>query len=186
MDNLFPASLYPGTGKCELSTWRFGESRNNSILKTSVFPHIHSHSPHSLCLVSTLQCVLNLSSLATKEAWLVEWMNECWTPAHFSNNVNEQLQGGGIVNQGVGVKRTEVFPWTDIVVSCAKVRADFVAVFNSANSEWERATWIHVNTDTKRQISTHRSLFHLKGRTWRKNTLKIWLPSVCYILLWYY
>lgn len=77
MDNLFPASLYPGTGKCELSTWRFGESRNNSILKTSVFPHIsiHSHSPHSLCLVSTLQCVLNLSSLATKEVWLVEWMN---------------------------------------------------------------------------------------------------------------
>lgn len=89
-------------------------------------------------------------------------MNECWTPAHFSNNVNEQLQGGGIVNQGVGVKRTEVFPWTDIVVSCTKVRADFVAVFNSANSEWERATWIHVNTGTKRQISTH--LFHLKGR----------------------
>lgn len=134
MDNLFPASLYPGTGKCELSKWRFGESRNNSILKTSAFPHISIHS------------------------------HKCWTPAHFSNNVNEQLQGGGIVNQGVGVKRTEVFPWTDIVVNCTKVRADFVAVFNSANSEWERATWIHVNTGTKRQISTHRSLFHLKGR----------------------
>lgn len=149
----------------------------------SVSTHQHTLSQSTFSVFSQYSSVCFESILSRHQRGVTRGTNEFWTPAHFSNNVNEQLQGGGIVNQGVGVKRTEVFPWTDIVVSCTKVRADFVAVFNSANSEWERATWIHVNTDTKRQISTH--LFHLKGRAWRKNTLKIWLPNVFYILLWY-
>lgn len=57
--------------------------------------------------------------------------------AHFSDDVNEQLQGDGIVNQGVSEERTKVFPWTDLVVDSTQIRPDFVTVFNSTNSEWK-------------------------------------------------
>ena len=57
--------------------------------------------------------------------------------AHFSDDVNEQLQGDRIVNQGVSEERTEVFPWTDLVVDGTQIGSDFVTVFNSSNSEWK-------------------------------------------------
>lgn len=60
--------------------------------------------------------------------------------AYFSDHINEQLQGNGIMNQGVGVERTQVFSWIDLIVHCTQIRANIVAMFNSANSEWKRAT----------------------------------------------
>lgn len=60
--------------------------------------------------------------------------------AHFSNHINEQLQGSRIMNQGVRVERTEVFSWTELIVHCTEIRANLVAMFNSANGEWKRAT----------------------------------------------
>lgn len=44
------------------------------------------------------------------------------------------------MNQGVSVERTEVFPWTDLIVHCTQVRTNPVTMVNSANSEWKRAT----------------------------------------------
>lgn len=53
------------------------------------------------------------------------------------------------MNQRVGVERAEVFSWTDCVVSSTQVRANSVSVFNSANSEWERAPCGQVNKPNK-------------------------------------
>lgn len=64
------------------------------------------------------------------------------TVAHFSNHINEQLQGKRIMNQGVRVERTEVFTWTELIVHCTEIRPNPVAMFNSANGEWKRATCI--------------------------------------------
>lgn len=61
--------------------------------------------------------------------------------AHFSNNVNKQLEGNWIVHQGVGVERTEVLPWTDLVVHCTQVRPNRVAMFNSTDGEGKGASW---------------------------------------------
>lgn len=59
---------------------------------------------------------------------------------YFSDHIDEQLQGNRIMNQGVGVERTQVFSWAGHIVHCTQIRANPVAVFNSANSEWKRAT----------------------------------------------
>lgn len=67
-------------------------------------------------------------------------IKQLWTIAHLSNHINEQPQGNRIMNQGVRVERTEVFSWTELIVHCTKIRSNSVAMFNSANSEWKRAT----------------------------------------------
>lgn len=41
------------------------------------------------------------------------------TQAHFSNDINEQLQGVQVMNQGISVEGTEVFLWADVIVDCA-------------------------------------------------------------------
>lgn len=69
--------------------------------------------------------------------------------AHFSNDINEQLQGDWVMNQGIGVEGTEVFLWADAIVNCAQVRTDFVAVFNSAYSEWKRTSCKQMNKGIK-------------------------------------
>lgn len=60
--------------------------------------------------------------------------------AHFSNNVNKQLEGDWIVHKGVGVERTKVLLRPDLVVHCTQVRPDRVAVLNSTNREGEGAS----------------------------------------------
>lgn len=85
-------------------------------------------------------------------------MNE----AHLSNNINEQLQGGGVMNQGVSVERAKVFPWTDLVVDCTQVRANSVAMFDSANSEGERTTYRRIGKKvTKRSNSNKQFCYAL-------------------------
>lgn len=60
--------------------------------------------------------------------------------AHFSNDVNQQLEGNWIMHQGVGVERTQVLPRADLVVHCTQVRPDRVAVLNSTNRKGKGAS----------------------------------------------
>ncbi|TNN51821.1 hypothetical protein EYF80_037989 [Liparis tanakae] len=87
------------------------------------------------------------------------------TQAHFSDHINEQLQGDGVVNQGVGVEGSEVFPRTGLVVHCTQVRADFVAVFNSADGEWEGAPCERKN---RSNLNTSGSVFKQNGVSLQK------------------
>ena len=98
--------------------------------------------------------------------------------AHFSDDVNEQLQGDGIMNQGVSEERTEVFPWTDLVVNGTQVRPDFVAMFNSTNSEWKRAACNQMNKSNNSQTSSIQWLMASLKKDWN------WSISGCIILLW--
>lgn len=60
--------------------------------------------------------------------------------AYFSDDVSQQLEGDGVVNQRVGVKRSQVFPRIALVVHGAQVRPNFMTVFNSTNREGEGAS----------------------------------------------
>lgn len=98
--------------------------------------------------------------------------------AHFSDDVNEKFQGDGIVNQGVSEERTEVFPWTDLVVDSTQIRPDFVTVFNSTNSEWKWAACNQMNKSNNGQTSSLQWLMASLKKVWS------WHVSGCIILQW--